>query len=195
MYFFACQQTDPRLAYMLTSLLTPLRISTSCCSSAINSTKTPENSQTSSYLHHLETVASERRRPSFAVPLSTPFRFRHVQPVTIRLLDLVLFGPVRPSSLSLCHGAAILCPSSCNPHWASKPGPSLESLGPPMSGAGRRPDLSSAQLSTQYHHPAEILLHSGGPKGHVHAAEQIVVHPPGQVISVHCDEGYTCPKQ
>lgn len=70
-----------------------------------NSANIPKSSQSSSCRQRLKTVSSERRRPSFGGPLSTPFRLRHVQPAMIRLLDLVPFGPVRPSSL--CHGVSI----------------------------------------------------------------------------------------
>lgn len=156
--------TDSRIIYVTFTVQISSGISQSFQISTIKSIRIPGNSQTSSRRLHLETVPNERRRPSFAGPLSKPFPFRHVQPAMIRLLDLVPFGPVRPSSLCHCFYYYLPIQSPPNLGKQARPVSSLESWAPRCPGTGWRPDLSLLSPETQYHHPAEILLHSCCPK-------------------------------
>lgn len=132
--------------YVLLPFLTFSGIQLSIRIPTINSLKIPENSQTSSCRPRLQRSLTRSGGQAFAGPLSTPFRFRHVQPAMIRLLDLVALGPVRPSSLSLCDGLTFFI-ASCSfvlsipssPHCAFPA--RLSNRGSPMPGVGQRPDL------------------------------------------------------
>lgn len=96
----------------------------------------------------------------------------------IRLLDLVLFGPVRPSSL--CHGfyyyLAIQFPPTLGKQ--ARPVSSLESWAPRCPGpVGGQMSLYSAQKYSTTTPPRSCYT-LAGPKGNVHADEQIVVQSP-----------------